>query len=88
MAACRYYIHDIIHINTTELYKPSQGFIYSVLKGARGFDQPKGHNLEFKQTKFASKSRHILVGWLNLNLMVTHLQIQTRIHIAPQQAVQ
>ena len=48
--------NDVIKLNTTELFKPSQRFTHKALKGAKGVVEPEGHDLEFKQAKFIIKS--------------------------------
>ena len=79
MLLSTYAIHnDIIWVNTTEFFKPCQRIINKVLKDSRCIGQPKAHDLKLKQVKFTTKSKHVLVGWLNLNLMIAGFLIQTR----------
>ena len=77
----------VIQIHITKIRYITECLMHEPLECAGCIDQPKGHNLKLKQTKFTSKCHPVLVFRGYTYLMVSTLQVKAIKHTIPIQVV-
>ena len=77
----------VIQIYITKLRHTMECLVHEPLEYAGCIGQPKGHDLELKQTKFTSKCCPVLVFRCYAYLMVPTLQVKATKYTIPAQVV-